>query len=45
MFRLLLIRPRTEPGVFFLLNLSQFIVLVEKCYVTADTWKIIGGIV
>lgn len=38
-FRFLLIRPGTQPGVFFLLNLDQFIVLAEKCYVTADTWK------
>lgn len=36
-----LIQPTTEPGVFFLLNLDQFIALAEKCYVTADTWKII----
>lgn len=44
-FRFLLISPGTEPGVFFLLNLDQFIVLAEKCYVTADAWKTIGGIV
>ncbi|KAK2519188.1 hypothetical protein Q9966_014063 [Columba livia] len=37
--------PGTEPGAFFLLNLDQFIVLAEKCYVTADTWKTIGVIV
>lgn len=40
-----LIQPTTEPGVFFLLNLDQFIALAEKCYVTADTWKIIWCIV
>lgn len=34
----------TEPGVFLLLNLDQFIVLAEECYITADIWKTIQGI-